>query len=346
MTDRQFSIIIPIYNRENNLAYTLGSVLCQSYKNWELLLVNDGSTDNSEAICKDFELKDSRVRYYYCENSGPCVARNIGIKHASGEYLLFLDCDDALKENALEILFKEISRNPKSDIICFGTKYKASIWRPTDSNKPVYADRADIVDKYLPALLNVKKNKNYYLTVYVWNKCYRTSFLKDNGISFDEKRRNYEDGLFTVICLKNADSLTLINTVLYEGDSGRSDKHISSDFSKDRIELYLKDEQLYYDLFSSVYDFKNEYYLRSNFNNLQDFFARAYTTFGEKAKSIIVSALEHKIIEKWVTNIQPETPIERRFVKLYAKGDYGRICNLYSDAMLYRIYRKIIMKFL
>ena len=95
------SIIIPIYNAEKYLRECIDSILAQTYKNIEIILVDDGSIDNSSLICKEYALKDNRIKYYYKENSGVSDTRNFGIEKATGDYLMFIDSDDYLCDNTV-----------------------------------------------------------------------------------------------------------------------------------------------------------------------------------------------------------------------------------------------------
>jgi glycosyltransferase involved in cell wall biosynthesis len=96
------SIIIPIFNAEKFIAETINSVIAQSYKNWELLLINDGSTDNSTSIIKKYSRKDERIKYFFQNNSGVSSARNYGIKEAKGDFIFFLDADDCWKPDNIQ----------------------------------------------------------------------------------------------------------------------------------------------------------------------------------------------------------------------------------------------------
>lgn len=96
------SIVTPVFNAEKFLAETIESVRAQTYKNWELLLVNDGSKDNSLKIAKEYAKKDKRIKVYSIENSGAAVARNTGIEKAKGDYICFIDADDLWKKEKLE----------------------------------------------------------------------------------------------------------------------------------------------------------------------------------------------------------------------------------------------------
>jgi len=101
MKSPRYSIIIPLYNKERQIARTLDSVLAQTVSDYEVIVVDDGSRDNGSEIVKDYSTKDSRVRYIYKENGGVSSARNRGIQEAKGEWILFLDGDDCLMQDAL-----------------------------------------------------------------------------------------------------------------------------------------------------------------------------------------------------------------------------------------------------
>ena len=114
MTDL-ISIIVPVYNVENLVEKTLQSICTQTYKNLQILLINDGSTDGSLAICKDWEQKDSRIRVYTQQNSGVAAARNRGMELAEGKYLMFVDADDWIEPKMLETLH-ELAETYHADV--------------------------------------------------------------------------------------------------------------------------------------------------------------------------------------------------------------------------------------
>lgn len=104
-----FSIIVPVYNTEQNIHQCIDSVLHQEFKDFELLLVNDGSKDKSLTICKEYAKKHSCIQVIDQENGGPSKARNTGLEHAQGKYILFLDSDDWLEPETLQILHAQSS---------------------------------------------------------------------------------------------------------------------------------------------------------------------------------------------------------------------------------------------
>lgn len=112
------SIIVPVYNAKRFLNECLDSVLNQTYSDFEVLMINDGSTDGSEAICKEYSLKDKRFRLINKKNSGVCAARNTGLQSAIGDYIAFLDSDDTLKEDFLQKLLYAININKADVAVC------------------------------------------------------------------------------------------------------------------------------------------------------------------------------------------------------------------------------------
>lgn len=128
MEQQKISIIIPIYNREKYVAQCIQSAVDQSYQNIEILLVNDGSTDGSKAICEEFAQKDKRIQVIHQENQGRVVARNQGLLKSTGDYIFFLDSDDWIEPNAMEKMLDEMIEQDVDVVQCamviFGESYR------------------------------------------------------------------------------------------------------------------------------------------------------------------------------------------------------------------------------
>lgn len=110
------SIILPVYNAQNTISRTIDSVIMQTMPNWELLIIDDGSTDSSLKICNNYALKDSRIRTFHKENEGVAMARQMGVEYALGDYSIHLDADDWIDPNMLEDLYKKVTET-QSDLI-------------------------------------------------------------------------------------------------------------------------------------------------------------------------------------------------------------------------------------
>lgn len=115
--NNKVSIIVPCYNQAEYLPETLDCVLAQTYTNWECIIVDDGSVDASAQVAKDYQKKDARFTYLYQENQGPSVARNNGIRHTNGEYILPLDADDLIDKTYIEKAIKAFAANPELKVV-------------------------------------------------------------------------------------------------------------------------------------------------------------------------------------------------------------------------------------
>ncbi len=200
------SIIIPVYNAEEYLEESLGSVLNQSYKNIEVICVNDGSTDDSLEILKKFKQDDFRIIIVSQDNQGAGAARNHGLKTAKGEYVLFFDADDILREQAIQKLIK-IATKKNTDVILFGY-YKFT------EKEVIYVD-------FSPKVLKVPINKVISPEIVAdrlfqadhgmpWNKFYKLSFLCDAGVQF-QNLKNTNDEFFSRITTIEARRLLFLN---------------------------------------------------------------------------------------------------------------------------------------
>jgi len=154
------SIIIPIYNAEVYLRRCIDSILVQTFTDFECILINDGSTDNSSAICKEYKDKDFRVRYYYQDNSGPAVARNNGINKSRGNLVMFVDADDWIEHKALETFYEAYEKSGADMII--STAYNFFL------DGILHRKRTNAID------INIQSPLVYYLTTEGiksnWNK--------------------------------------------------------------------------------------------------------------------------------------------------------------------------------
>ena len=124
------SIIMPVYNCERFIADSINSVLSQTYTNFELIIIDDGSKDNSRKIIKEYALKDERIKAFYNENHGVSYTRNYGIDHADGEYIAFIDADDIYKKRYLEEMCRVIT-DENADLVCcdYEMGYSLSDWK-------------------------------------------------------------------------------------------------------------------------------------------------------------------------------------------------------------------------
>ena len=331
MDDIFFSVIIPVYNRESCVHLAIASVCQQEHKNWELILIDDGSTDQTESVCRKYAEQDVRIRYFRKCNGGVSSARNLGIQKAQGNFILFLDSDDSMSPSCMRVLQHHISQQiTKPDMICFGTCSASKKWQPTPSEAAVYVPREEIRNQYLPTHINLYPQNTHFLLNYIWNKCYSASFLRENSLLFDENRRTWEDGLFVVNCLACAKDLLLIPDALHTGCTSHAVDHLSSKFYPSQISIYLQDEADFKTRFDPEFDFSSEHYCHQNLSTLNTLFSSAFHSSRNEAPALIENALKTPIVHHWVSNIEPQNTYERCLCACVNTNTYKRMTLFYQ----------------
>ncbi len=235
--DFLISIVIPIYNAEKYLEECLNSIKNQTYKNFEVIMVNDGSKDDSETICMNFLRSDSRFRYLKKENVGVSSARNVGLDNVEGDYITFIDADDWVDENYLDLLITTVEKN-HSDIV-------VSSYKQFNNIDVFYLRAYSLQEKYL---LNFEKmNRDDFLTIFPKlmsaNVCFNNAvaklFRKElvNDLRFDTSIKYGEDLDFYFRLYLNVDSISYVDEPTYvyrmHGDS------TTSNFNQEHAEQEL-----------------------------------------------------------------------------------------------------------
>lgn len=210
-----FSIIIPVYNAEATLRRCLESLVKQPFADYELLLINDGSTDGSDAICREYAAVYPQIKYLTKENGGVSSARNLGLELAQGAYILFVDSDDYVSADYLPCIHSAISaREP--DLLLFGYRNfgaQTSEWGTGDYWE---TGECEVAARISTALRR-------YLFSSMWSKAFRRSIIEDNGLRFDEALAIGEDQAFIFGYAMHIRSIASISDVLYHVDVSGGD---------------------------------------------------------------------------------------------------------------------------
>ncbi len=201
-----FSIIVPVYQAEYTLERCVQSVLTQEFGNYELILVDDGSTDGSGAICDAFARADTRIMVLHQENSGVSAARNAGIRAARGEYLLFLDSDDALLPNALAA-YADATLNGAADVVIGGLSVR-------ETEKPTRTIGFDTEIKAGPEIWE-RMCLEPAPFGYAGGKAIRRAVVLGNGIEFNANMKSQEDLDFFLSAYRFCDTFHIIPDCLY-----------------------------------------------------------------------------------------------------------------------------------
>lgn len=205
------SVIIPVYNVECYLARCLDSVLAQTYTDFELILVDDGSTDASPAICDSYARKDERVRVFHQENKGVSAARNLGIEESRGEFISFIDSDDWVEPDYCETLVNGIQ---DSDVCFVGMK-----WHYGDGSVVTYLQAPFRVEGKLAveqAIVDMHVNSqqmNYF--GYTWNKVFKGDVIRGFNVRFPLALRVHEDEVFAYEYCLHIRSLRVLDKEIY-----------------------------------------------------------------------------------------------------------------------------------
>ncbi|MDY4231555.1 MAG: glycosyltransferase family 2 protein [Candidatus Faecousia sp.] len=199
------SIIVPVYKVEPYLRRCVDSILDQTFTDFELILVDDGSPDNCPAICDEYAKNDERIRVIHKKNGGVSSARNVGMKIAQGKYFLFCDSDDYVSPYWCEALYKQIEKSPDAWVYC-------DLVRVEDTDLQSHLDMEE---------KQIAQNVSYYqtylmgLSAYTPNKIYSATKIRDHAMSFCESEPVFEDVDFNLKYLAYCDGCVYIPLKLY-----------------------------------------------------------------------------------------------------------------------------------
>lgn len=304
--DNLISIIVPVYNVEKYLRRCVDSILAQTYQNIEVLLIDDGSPDDSGKICDEYAQKDSRVRVFHKENAGVSSARNLGLKEAKGDYVGFVDADDYIDNKMYEVLLNNLIKEQADISVC--SYYQ-------EDNQGVFQKHWP-KDDYL--VMNGEEQiknliSNNYYTCSCWDRLFKRELIGD--ITFDESISFYEDYLFLYEVTKKSKNTVFDSKPLYyycnnlqsaarrPFDIKKMDivnvcRDVMIDISKSFPGIYncAKVEFVRINLFCSSLiavssgDYKDQIgYLQKNIRHYMPWYMFTYASFGYKIHAFCIS---------------------------------------------------------
>ena len=256
------SVIVPAFNCEKFLYKCIESIRNQSYSNIEIIVVNDGSTDNTEKIVLNMIEQENRIIYYKQENSGPSEARNKGISLSKGEYLVFIDSDDTVEPSYIEMLLNEMLIS-KADLVCCGYK------DISDYGIVNYSDFHFNNSATVHSIMEMVCNGTGGV---LWSKIFKKEIISKHSLKMDKTIFMSEDLLFVLQYVTHCKSFGSINKYLYNYNR-LNQGSISSNISIDYIQNYI-----------SVCRFLEKIFLKSNFDT-------------NKAKEIITKRIQDIVIK-------------------------------------------------
>jgi len=334
MNNIKVSIIVPVYNSEQYLSKCLDSLLRQTLKEIEVICINDGSTDSSLDILKDYAKQDSRIKIINQKNLKQGKARNIGVENASGEFIGFLDSDDWVEPEFYEKLYKS-SKIHDSDIACGNVIY----------NSNGILNNSNFISKYTfksnkEVITTPEQKYNLLKAGVVWNKIYKTELIVKNNIRFPENIK-FEDNYFTFVTLMFSDKISLVE-----------DAYVFYNIRDNSIMTSLTYDKNLFDFFKVLeygWDFLNQaevtYELKTKYKYLFDVFAiNLIYSWVKQVKGYFKESFIEKAKEEFLQiDIKNNPYINFKTLKRYKKvlsGDYKFSDKLFSikESEIYKNY--------
>lgn len=211
----KYSVIIPVYNAEQTLRRCLDSLVAQQFSDYELLLINDGSTDGSNIICREYADTYRQIRYFIKENGGVSSARNLGLAQARGEYILFADSDDYVAENYYSLISDALAQGAP-DLLMFG--YRNFGGMSSEWNTGTFFENTEV-----EIATRASSAMQQYLFSSLWCKVFRRSIITENRLCFDKNLAIGEDQAFIFAYAMHIRSIASIPDVLYYVDTSGED---------------------------------------------------------------------------------------------------------------------------
>ncbi len=290
------SIIMPVYNVERYLHSSVNDVLSQTYRNFELILVDDASPDNCGFLCDSFTKKDARVRVLHLPvNKGVWNARNEGLKVAKGKYILFLDSDDRISPNLISLCVKSMDENP-CDVVVFGL-----IEEHFDKSGQIYATKTiSLKEKVLKSSKEVQNEvvllEKSGLYGYPWNKLFSAEILKKSGAKFPEMKFN-EDIIFNICVFNFTERCNILSATPYryaKRSSSTTGKFISTYYDDIMVKIdHLYEQFTTWRLGDNAFHLIADRYVRYFFSALERNFDRRSLFTKKSRKAFFKNELTH-----------------------------------------------------
>ena len=251
---KYITVIVSVYNSENYLEKCVNSLLQQTYSDYEILLINDGSKDNSEKICQEYAKLSPYISAYSKDNGGLSSTRNYGIRKANGKYIVFLDSDDWFEKDMLERL-AEASENGKADVVTQG--FQVEFIEDHFTKTEMLSKEISTNDMSLAEIVVELEKKSLFNSA--CNKLYRTQIIKDNEISFQIGMEPGEDLLFNCLYfqrIKNAHCITYCGYHYIKRTTSSLTSNYYAQY-EDKIKIFYNNRKSLYESISMPFDNRN-----------------------------------------------------------------------------------------
>lgn len=321
----KISVIVPVYNSERYVGRCVDSIIVQTYPDWELLLIDDGSMDSSLEILREYEKQDSRVKVIHQDNMGPGIARNVGISHATGDYIVFVDSDDRISTDYFYLLSKKTEDVVFIDIDQVDEDFHVLKTEHMSSFKNLSKDA--FLRQQMTGKINwggVRKAVKKYL-------------LLENKIGFS-KHKIGEEAIYSFLILWNAESFSFINGSVYDYVNREGSQ---SDFQMDdpwgEVALALKKKIVEMDLYTKYANTINAFIITAAIVSLDKMALKyEYRAYRKLAKERIRNLRKNIDLQHSIDFYS----LDKKAIALYPFLKMGWITPVYIISRLRRLCRK------
>ncbi|MPQ44275.1 glycosyltransferase family 2 protein, partial [Clostridium tarantellae] len=334
------SVIIPVYNVEKYLRRCIDSIINQSEKNIEIILVNDGSTDGSRYICNEYEKKDKRIKLIHKKNGGLSDARNVGLNASSGKYLLFVDSDDWCDLHMISDMCNKAEENNADLVVCgYLINYSdEKIIRKEFIEEKLFAGKNEIKE----GIFEIETKAMFNV---VWNKLYKNKIIKKINLIFDKEGVPGEDLIFNCEYLKNINKLFLITgcyynymrldieTLVYKYRKNLYE--MVNKFNNSRKELYT-----FYNMHTGKYKvLLSNTYISYIFSCIPNIYRENANISNKKRKEFFEEILKNTNVKEAIKVCEPSNIQLKLFKKLYQINSAKVM--LFSYSILFKLRYKL-----
>lgn len=309
------SVIMPMYNGEKYIKPCIESILNQSFKNFELIIIDDGSQDKSAEIIKEYMKNDTRIKYVYQENQSACVALNNGVKIAQGKYITFVDNDDLVEVDTYEKVVSNLSKND-ADVVIYG--YSQDFIDENYSTickiNTIYATDYEEEQK---SIIEIFQNGLFHP---FWNKWYKKDIVINSGIVFDERYNSMGDYAFNCKLFPFFKKILTLDFVGYHYLKRNRDSLVAS-YVKNMVPCFIERRKLTIDLFDffKLWDIEQarEYYAKQYYFESEDFLINLYKKNCDLPRKQKTEYISQYILDEKSFNIYETMKTDTLYSKIF-----------------------------
>lgn len=311
------SVIIPVYKAEAYLSRCVDSFMAQTFADFELLLVDDGSPDRSGEICDEYAAKDSRIRVFHKENGGVATARQCGVDNAHGEYVIQADPDDWVEPDMLEVIYRK-AKDENADMVIFDFIMEYEDSRVYTVQRPLSLDYMDVC-----------RGLFYNLFPNTWNKMVRRDVILRNHVAFHPKLRYAEDLYFLLGFLMQPVRVSYVNRAFYHYDKYTNTNALTKNYSPDMFRYDMETVRFFDELVKGSYIEEHAHHDRIMSAIRKAFYSRIFSS-GEFKELCSSYAESVKYMIEHTSGISSKDRLFFTLMYYSCKGYYSVAYRMYS----------------